>query len=120
MKRRWLVLAAVTIVTIVIAPSACVRVRTDASASADAERPPFVGSIREIRSSYIVVDEEAASARRGEIFLPTSTEITTRSGMLVPIANLRLRMRVTVWLRPPVNEASGTVTATADRIVVDY
>ena len=87
---------------------------------ARATKDAFVGWIRDVRGSVIIVDEEVAtSGRRGEIFVATTTEILSRTGMIVPQTWLKRGLRVTVEFRGVANENSGNLSATAQKIVVD-
>jgi hypothetical protein len=80
----------------------------------------FVGWIRDVRGSVIIVDEEVAtSGRRGEIYVATTTEILSRMGMIVPQSWLKRGLRVTVEFRGAATENSGNLSATAQKIVVD-
>jgi len=101
--------------------------RLDAGASLGGDDPrsralkdAFVGWIRDVRGSVIIVDEEVAtSGRRGEIYVATTTEILSRTGMIVPQTWLKRGQRVTVEFRGAANENSGNLSATAQKIVVD-
>lgn len=108
-----------------IALSACARAKPATTTGDLQQMPPardggFIGYIREVRGSVIVVDEESqSSSRRGEIYVASTTDIFSRTGMVVPASWLKRGQRVTVHFRGQVNATTSNVTATADRIVVD-
>jgi hypothetical protein len=92
----------------------------DDNARSRMPKDAFVGWIRDVRGSVIIVDEEVAtSGRRGEIFVATTTEILSRMGMIVPQSWLKRGLRVTVEFRGTATEQSGNLSATAQKIVVD-
>ena len=90
--------------------------------AASGEAAPFIGFIDQIREgSMLAMDEESRTGRRrGNIWLAPSTEITLRNGSLVAASALRRGMRATVWFRGAVDVSRGTVSGTANRIVIDY
>lgn len=103
--------------------SGCVHTKAPPSrpVEAVASDAPFVGRIREIRGSLVVLDEEGTNlVRRAEILVSPNTEILTRGGMIMPPGNLRVRMRLTIWFRGPVNQAGSVLSASAERAIVDY
>jgi hypothetical protein len=81
----------------------------------------FVGTIYDVRLQMIMAEEESAlKSRRGEIWISPSTEIVSRTGMLMPIETLRRGMRVTVWFTTDFTETDNNVQGRARRIVVEY
>jgi hypothetical protein len=89
--------------------------------AAEASNRPLVGRIRSMRGNMMYVQEEGGESRRLEIYISEGTEITTRDGaMLIPVANLKANMRVTMWLGGMQNDNSGVLTASARRMIVDY
>jgi hypothetical protein len=82
----------------------------------------FVGTLSDVHQSMLLLEEEGAlsGARRGEIWIGPSTEILSRTGMLVPWENLRRGMRVRVWFNGDFSETSTTVQGRASRIIVDF
>jgi len=117
------------IIASLFAMAACSRTSTriDAGVNLASDDPrsrlpkdAFVGWIRDVRGSVIIVEEEVAtSGRRGEIFVATTTEILSRMGMIVPQSWLKRGLRVTVEFRGAATENSGNLSATAQKIVVD-
>jgi hypothetical protein len=109
-----------------IALSACARAGT-ATAGELSQMPPgaerdggFIGWIKDVRGSVIVVDEESqGNSRRGEIYVASTTEIFSRTGMVVPASWLKRGQRVTVHFRGQVNATNTEINATADKIVID-
>lgn len=84
----------------------------------------FVGTIYDVRQSMIMAEEEGSQrgigVRRGEIWISPSTEIVSRTGMLVPWDVLRRGMRVRVWFGNDFTETTTAVQGRAYRIIVDY
>ena len=95
--------------------------RDSAASPAPQREAPFVGTIRSVRGDVIFAQEEGGQHRLAEIFLTPGTEITTRDGaMFIPMASLRVNMRVTAWFTGTAQESRGTLMATARRMLVDY
>lgn len=81
----------------------------------------FVGTIYIARADMIEAREESPTrSRQGEIWLSPGTEITNRTGVLIPRESLRRGMRITVWFTNDFTETATEVQGRALRIVVDY
>lgn len=81
----------------------------------------FVGTIYIARTDMIeAVEESPTRSRRGEIWLSPATEITNRTGVLIPRESLRRGMRITVWFTNDFTETATDVQGRASRIIVDY
>ena len=120
---RWLL--RVLTVSLLAASAACRHAGPDLpSRPLDTSGAAFVGIIYDVRQSMIMADEESAQrgigVRRGEIWISPSTEIVSRTGMLVPWENLRRGMRVRVWFTNDFTETGTTVQGRARRIIADY
>ncbi|HJQ19416.1 MAG TPA: hypothetical protein VJ867_03635 [Gemmatimonadaceae bacterium] len=85
------------------------------------EGAEFIGIISDVRSMMIIAREESLTkTRRGEIWISPATEITNRTGMLVPLETIRRGMHVIVWFTNDFSETSTVVEGRASRVVVDY